>query len=174
PPVQRFPVRPDRRLAARPACDVPARLRLEQLRGASLTLLEAHRPRRLAGHVDLVLDLTSVEVHLAYRPLGHRDAGLGADDGDRTRDPQLGKLMLYQLSYVRARSSLAAAGAGFRALSGSSSRGPALAAAGSSPTSVVRPEGRPTRSARAWARRPRGGADRGAARAAPGRSRARG
>ena len=26
-----------------------------------------------------------------------------ADDGDRTRDPQLGKLMLYQLSYVRAR-----------------------------------------------------------------------
>ena len=25
-----------------------------------------------------------------------------ADDGDRTRDPQLGKLMLYQLSYVRA------------------------------------------------------------------------
>jgi hypothetical protein len=27
----------------------------------------------------------------------------GADDGARTRDPQLGKLMLYQLSYVRAR-----------------------------------------------------------------------
>ena len=25
----------------------------------------------------------------------------GADDGDRTDDPQLGKLMLYQLSYVR-------------------------------------------------------------------------
>jgi hypothetical protein len=25
----------------------------------------------------------------------------GADDGARTRDPQLGKLMLYQLSYVR-------------------------------------------------------------------------
>ena len=24
-----------------------------------------------------------------------------ADDGDRTRDPQLGKLMLYQLSYFR-------------------------------------------------------------------------
>jgi hypothetical protein len=30
-----------------------------------------------------------------------------ADDGDRTRDPQLGKLMLYQLSYVRAHSILA-------------------------------------------------------------------
>ena len=28
-------------------------------------------------------------------------AFLRADDGDRTRDPQLGKLMLYQLSYVR-------------------------------------------------------------------------
>jgi hypothetical protein len=26
---------------------------------------------------------------------------LEADDGVRTRDPQLGKLMLYQLSYVR-------------------------------------------------------------------------
>ena len=26
---------------------------------------------------------------------------IGADDGIRTRDPQLGKLMLYQLSYVR-------------------------------------------------------------------------
>ena len=25
----------------------------------------------------------------------------GADDGIRTRGPQLGKLMLYQLSYVR-------------------------------------------------------------------------
>ena len=27
----------------------------------------------------------------------------GADNGVRTRDPQLGKLMLYQLSYVRDR-----------------------------------------------------------------------
>jgi hypothetical protein len=27
----------------------------------------------------------------------------GADNGVRTRDPQLGKLMLYQLSYVRNR-----------------------------------------------------------------------
>jgi hypothetical protein len=44
----------------------------------------------------------------AARTLGPRfqtaAAGQGserADDGDRTRDPQLGKLMLYQLSYVR-------------------------------------------------------------------------
>jgi hypothetical protein len=28
-------------------------------------------------------------------------AFLRADDGARTHDPQLGKLMLYQLSYVR-------------------------------------------------------------------------
>src|SRR5256885_7818623 len=28
-------------------------------------------------------------------------AGIKADDGARTHDPQLGKLMLYQLSYVR-------------------------------------------------------------------------
>ena len=26
---------------------------------------------------------------------------IGAEDGIRTRDPQLGKLMLYQLSYFR-------------------------------------------------------------------------
>jgi hypothetical protein len=31
-----------------------------------------------------------------------------ADDGVRTRDPQLGKLMLYQLSYVREASIVAA------------------------------------------------------------------
>jgi hypothetical protein len=52
-----------------------------------------------------------------YDPLGEasrrqaawlREAG----DGARTRDPQLGKLMLYQLSYTRVRLSLAAVGAG--------------------------------------------------------------
>ena len=36
-------------------------------------------------------DVTGSEAPVAVR----------ADDGDRTRDPQLGKLMLYQLSYVR-------------------------------------------------------------------------
>jgi hypothetical protein len=37
-------------------------------------------------------------------------AGLSfqADDGARTRDPQLGKLMLYQLSYVRVPNRIAA------------------------------------------------------------------
>jgi hypothetical protein len=29
----------------------------------------------------------------------------GADDGIRTRDPHLGKVMLYQLSHVRVRAS---------------------------------------------------------------------
>ena len=33
--------------------------------------------------------------------MGSRTSVDEADDGDRTRDPQLGKLMLYQLSYVR-------------------------------------------------------------------------
>ena len=31
----------------------------------------------------------------------HRHPGLRADDGIRTRDPHLGKVMLYQLSHVR-------------------------------------------------------------------------
>ena len=31
----------------------------------------------------------------------HGRGKIGADNGIRTRDPQLGKLMLYQLSYVR-------------------------------------------------------------------------
>ena len=38
-----------------------------------------------------------------------RATGAQADDGVRTRDPQLGKLMLYQLSYVRALDILAPA-----------------------------------------------------------------
>jgi hypothetical protein len=35
-------------------------------------------------------------------PLTRRN--IGADDGIRTRDPHLGKVMLYQLSHVRVRS----------------------------------------------------------------------
>ena len=34
-------------------------------------------------------------------PPPRRKGGAGADDGNRTRDIQLGKLTLYQLSYVR-------------------------------------------------------------------------
>jgi hypothetical protein len=40
-------------------------------------------------------------------PVGDKQATdvrvLGADDGIRTRDPHLGKVVLYQLSHVRAR-----------------------------------------------------------------------
>ena len=35
-------------------------------------------------------------------PLGHVALKNGADDGVRTRDPNLGKVVLYQLSHVRA------------------------------------------------------------------------
>ena len=38
---------------------------------------------------------------LALPPLDARDAIVGAGNGTRTRDPQLGRLMLYQLSYSR-------------------------------------------------------------------------
>ena len=47
---------------------------------------------------------------LASRPTHHENAGarrsrlLGADDGTRTRDPHLGKVMLYQLSHIRVHS----------------------------------------------------------------------
>ena len=51
-------------------------------------------------------------------PLGHsttkihREAGgLRADDGIRTRDPHLGKVMLYQLSHVRATGAVSRPGA---------------------------------------------------------------
>ncbi len=35
--------------------------------------------------------------------VGGGGAGIKADDGSRTRDLELGKLALYQLSYVRAK-----------------------------------------------------------------------
>ncbi len=44
---------------------------------------------------------------LPIPPLGHpwikkpRFSGVGAENGTRTRDPDLGKVMLYQLSYFR-------------------------------------------------------------------------
>ena len=45
----------------------------------------------------------------AASPLGHSTVGrltcLRADDGTRTRDPHLGKVMLYQLSHIRVEAS---------------------------------------------------------------------
>ena len=46
------------------------------------------------GFEPVYTDLQSVA-----SPLGHPTSG--ADDGVRTRDPHLGKVMLYQLSHVR-------------------------------------------------------------------------
>ena len=54
-----------------------------------------HRTRTWAGHGDCWFRGP------ARRPVWAHPGFLEADDGDRTRDPQLGKLMLYQLSYVR-------------------------------------------------------------------------
>src|SRR5215212_5614110 len=52
-----------------------------------------------------VCEVSPPAVRVAPRALGNRKApsagALGAGDGTRTHDPQLGKLMLYQLSYTR-------------------------------------------------------------------------
>ncbi len=42
-----------------------------------------------------------VEVVITSEQRKLRRSGLGAGDGSRTRDPEFGKLMLYQLSYSR-------------------------------------------------------------------------
>ena len=46
--------------------------------------------------------------HVNVGTIGHVEAG----DGTRTRDPQLGRLMLYQLSYSRVRRQRAGRGNG--------------------------------------------------------------
>ena len=61
--------------------------------------------RLRSGHGGTAVDATWAPAQappLAVDDVVHRNY-YQADDGDRTRDPQLGKLMLYQLSYVRAR-----------------------------------------------------------------------
>src|SRR5262249_53134545 len=52
------------------------------------------------AHKRLPKRKKSTEVVMARRS-GAGLPSMRADDGDRTRDPQLGKLMLYRLSYVR-------------------------------------------------------------------------
>ena len=62
-----------------------------------------------SGHGGTAVDATWAPrgfLPLTVDDVVHRNQ-FEADDGDRTRDPQLGKLMLYQLSYVRAGSILA-------------------------------------------------------------------
>ena len=63
------------------------------MRNATLT--------RIAG-----IALSAREIHPSKRKAPLHGDFSRADDGDRTRDPQLGKLMLYQLSYVRARDTI--------------------------------------------------------------------
>ena len=55
------------------------------------------------GFEPVYTDLQSVASPLGHSTTKiHRKAGgLRADDGIRTRDPHLGKVMLYQLSHVR-------------------------------------------------------------------------
>ena len=71
-----------------------------------MPLIASSRRQRLL--VWLVIGAVAVAAVVAVALLlpntggKHRRRLLEADDGVRTRDPQLGKLMLYQLSYVRA------------------------------------------------------------------------
>src|SRR5262249_5473937 len=58
--------------------------------------------RFLALRVPLLSRYLSVTTLAEIVVFKHERGFLEADDGVRTRDPQLGKLMLYQLSYVRA------------------------------------------------------------------------
>ena len=57
---------------------------------------------------------------LQHRPVipapSEPDELLGADDGIRTRDPHLGKVMLYQLSHVRVTKHPSAPQRGYRSL----------------------------------------------------------
>jgi hypothetical protein len=70
--------------------------------------IPASLDRALARRPEVLL-LNAYTIPAACRDL-HRVARprLGAANGARTRDPQLGKLMLYQLSYRRVRRSVPA------------------------------------------------------------------
>ena len=73
-------------------CGAPGRIRTCDLKIRSLLLYPA--------------ELRAREMIAAWRPgvcsgRGDQKANHGAGDGSRTRDPQLGRLMLYQLSYSR-------------------------------------------------------------------------
>ena len=62
--------------------------------------------RHLAREVETGFEPVCAALQAVASPLGHTAnqgrVGLRADDGIRTRDPHLGKVMRYQLRYVRA------------------------------------------------------------------------
>src|SRR6266404_8534095 len=69
-------------------------------------LMTSSLPRRrstpeLRGHVGQVANLPVRWSKTHLNKLSTCPAELGAGDEIRTRDPQLGRLMLYQLSYTR-------------------------------------------------------------------------
>ena len=106
---------PRRRVRKSPATVVVGLLRLERTTGRlRIRFADPHRLRPPAG--DLASSLQTLRVCLTLAPSrvraqamdtkkpGYRSSRavvLGADNGARTRDPNLGKVVLYQLSHVR-------------------------------------------------------------------------
>ena len=65
-------------------------------------------PLRQPPEVETGFEPVYTDLQSAASPLGHSTGSvdrskdlLRADDGTRTRDPHLGKVMLYQLSHIR-------------------------------------------------------------------------
>ena len=116
-PKRSLPVgfEPKRRVRKSPATVVVGLLRLERTTGRlRIRFADPHRLRPPAG--DLASSLQTLRVCLTLAPSrvraqatgtkkpGYRSSravALGADNGARTRDPNLGKVVLYQLSHVR-------------------------------------------------------------------------
>ena len=106
---------PRRRVRKSPATVVVGLLRLERTTGRPrIRFADPHRLRPPAG--VLASSLQTLRVCLTLAPsrvraqaMGTKKPGyrssravtLGADNGARTRDPNLGKVVLYQLSHVR-------------------------------------------------------------------------
>ena len=98
-----------------PATVVVGLLRLERTTGRPrIRFADPHRLRPPVG--DLASSLQTLRVCLTLAPSrvrahamgtkkpgyrGSQAVALGADNGARTRDPNLGKVVLYQLSHVR-------------------------------------------------------------------------
>jgi hypothetical protein len=63
-------------------------------------------PEQSKAEVETGIEPVCTALQAVASPLGHSTAGLipqlRADDGIRTRDPHLGKVMRYQLRYIRA------------------------------------------------------------------------